>query len=57
VLDKIFRQKDPEFINFLQNLRVGNLTKKDEAIITKCEKNKLSENTTIFFSTNEECDE
>ncbi|MDR2828993.1 MAG: AAA family ATPase, partial [Mycoplasmataceae bacterium] len=34
VLDKIFRQKDPDFINFLQDIRVGNLTKKDETIIT-----------------------
>ncbi|MDR2829254.1 MAG: hypothetical protein LBV48_01485, partial [Mycoplasmataceae bacterium] len=47
----------PDFINFLQDIRVGNLTKKDETIITKCEKNNLPDNTTIFFSTNEECDE
>ncbi|GMO14123.1 MAG: hypothetical protein Ta2E_04220 [Mycoplasmoidaceae bacterium] len=57
VLDKMYRQKDERFIHFLQNLRIGELTKQDEVIIKECEKNtSLSDDTTIFFSTNEECD-
>jgi hypothetical protein len=56
-MKKIFRQTEPRFINFLQDIRIGELTKNDELIIDECKKNSVNGETTIFYSTNKECDE
>jgi hypothetical protein len=55
-MEKIYRQTDPVFIEFLQNIRIGKFTKNMDGTLNICESNKLSKDTTIFFATNEECE-
>jgi len=55
--EKIYRQKDKNFIQFLQNIREGIWNKEMEKIVKQCENNNLSDDVTHFFSMNEECNE
>lgn len=55
-LKEIFRQKDEEFIELLNNIRIGKWNIDIENKILACEKHDLGPDVTHFFATNDECD-
>jgi hypothetical protein len=55
-LQDVYRQQDKDFVSFLNDVRTGKWNPKTASILEKCVDRKLSIDTTVFFSTNEECD-
>ncbi|MDR0857243.1 MAG: AAA family ATPase [Mycoplasmataceae bacterium] len=55
-LTKIHRQLDSRFSNFLNDIRVGIWKPEDKEIVKECESREVSDDSTTFFSTNEECE-
>ncbi|MDR2408926.1 MAG: hypothetical protein LBE13_12555, partial [Bacteroidales bacterium] len=52
----VYRQNDKYFVDFLNDIRIGKYDVKTANILQECTKRTLPKDTTIFFSTNEECD-
>lgn len=55
IFDKVYRQKDPKFINVLNDIREGKLSKESEEILaTRVVTKKLPDNAIYICSTNQE---
>lgn len=56
-LTDVYRQSDKNFVKFLNDVRTGKWNPKTAQILEQCVNRKMPKDTTVFFSTNEECDE
>ncbi|MDR0545562.1 MAG: AAA family ATPase [Mycoplasmataceae bacterium] len=55
-LTKVYRQTDESFIKFLNSIRTGHWDESAKKILTKCKNNKVNEDVTHFFATNDKCE-
>ncbi|MDR0826208.1 MAG: AAA family ATPase [Mycoplasmataceae bacterium] len=56
-LTDVYRQEDKNFVAFLNDIRTGKWNPKTAKVLEQCVGRKIPKDTTVFFSTNEECDE
>lgn len=56
-LEDVYRQTDKNFVKFLNDIRMGKWNPQTAQILDQCVNRNLPKDTTVFFSTNEECDE
>lgn len=55
-LNEVYRQEDKNFVKFLNDIRTGKWCAKTAKVLEGCVNRNLPKDTTVFFSTNEECE-